>query len=612
MELTITLLILSLSIALFINGRIRTDLVAIIALLTLTVLGILEPSEAFAGFSNTTVIMLAGLFIVSGGVVRTGLAQKAGQLLLLYSNKNETRLFVLLLLVVAIVGSFISNTGTIAILLPIVISIAMRMNISASKFLIPLAFASNLSGLMTLISTPTNLIVSQILVDSGYQKLGFFSITPLGIIAFIVGITYLLVVRNRLLPEDNKKQAPTNHSSSPSKLMSRYHLTENLHRVKVTEVSPIVNQSLSELNLPFRYHLIILKIERKNNEGLHLLPNTYQEMAGPNSIIHANDILFIQGSPTQIAKFAFDYQLEIEPHSDNEKFVSREIGIAEVLLNPNSKLINETVMKSGFREKYQLNIIGINRKGTFILEDISDVRLRFGDALLVQGTWEEIEFLTKDTSEVVVVGQPKEYASIATANGKAHIAAAILLFMVFFMVFDILPTVVSVSIAAVLMIFTGCLRNMDDAYSQINWEIIILIASMLPMGTALEKTGGMSVISNTMINLLGGFGPLGVLAGIYLVTTIFGQFISTTATAVLFAPIAMNAAMEIGVSPYPFVMAVAAAAGLSFTTPFSPTNALVMTAGNYKFMDFFRAGFPLIFIMFIVMMIVIPFLYPFS
>ncbi|NCU17776.1 SLC13 family permease [Pallidibacillus pasinlerensis] len=613
MELTTTFIILLITILLFISGKIRADLVALLSLLALVLFGIISTEEALAGFANSTVIMLAGLFVVGGGIIRTGLAQKGSQFILRYAGSNETKLFVLLMIVVAIIGSFISNTGTVAIMLPIVIGIALSMKVSTSKFLIPLAFAANLSGFMTLISTPTNLLVSQTLEANGYEGLRFFSITPIGIIAFIIGLSYLLLVRNTLLPKDKQKQVTNNKRSSPNTLIQRYHLNENLHRIYVPENSSIVNKKLKELKLTTNYHLVVLKIKRKTNEGIQLLPSpTQQEMAGPNSIIEAHDILYVQGTPMQIAKFAVDYELEIEKHNEHEQLVSNKIGVVEALLQPNSTLINKTVGVSAFRKKYNLNIIGINRKGEFISENISDVRLRFGDALLIQGKWEDIEFLANDTSDVVVVGKPTEIASQAAANGKAPIAAGILLLMIMLMVFNVFPTVVSVMIAAILMVLTGCLRNMDDAYGQINWQSIILIGAMLPWSTALENTGGMTLISNGIIDLLGDLGPIGVLAGLYVVATLFGQIMSNTATTVLFAPIAMNAAIEMGVSPYPMLMSVGVAACMAFSTPFSsPTNALVMTAGNYKFMDFFKVGLPLTLIMAVVMIIVIPFLFPF-
>ncbi|WAA10916.1 SLC13 family permease [Fervidibacillus albus] len=611
MELAITFIILTITIVLFISGKLRADLVALLSLLALTVTGILNVQEALAGFASSTVIMLAGLFIVGGGIVRTGLAQMAGRFLLRFSGSSETRLFILLFLVVAIVGSFISNTGTVAIMLPIVVSMAISMKLSATTFLIPLAFASSLSGFMTLISTPTNLIVSETLVENGFEKLGFFSITPLGIVAFVTGIVYILSVRH-LLPKETGKRRTKQNGLSPNELIKQYRLSEKLHRVIIPAHSKAVGQLLGNLNIPSRYHVIVLAIEQKNGEGFSLLHNAHQEMAGPESQLQPNDILYLEGTPESVARFAVDYDLQIEPHDDTERLVSKTIGIAEALLTPNSKFIHKTVSEAGFRKRYGVNVIGINRKGKYLLENISDLSLRFGDALLLQGTWEDIEYLSKDTTDMVIVGQPEKYASEAAAQGKAPIALAILLMMVLFMVLDIFPTAVSVSLAAIGMILTGCLRNMDDAYNHINWESLVLIAAMLPMGTALEKTGGISLLSEAVIQYLGGFGPIGILAGIYLLTALFGQFVSNTATAVLFAPIAINAAIGLDLNPVPFVMAVAVAAATSFATPFStPANALVMTAGNFTFMDFFKVGMPLVLIMFFVMIIFIPMIYPF-
>lgn len=245
------------------------------------------------------------------------------------------------------------------------------------------------------------------------------------------------------------------------------------------------------------------------------------------------------------------------------------------------------------------------------MQDVTKLRLRFGDALLVQGTWDAIELLARETNDVVVVGQPQEHASTASANGKAWVAGMIMVLMVVLMIAEVFPAFVTVLIAAVLMVLTGCVRNMNDAYGQINWESIVLIAAMLPMATALEKSGGMQLLADGIIQLLGGFGAIGVLAGIYFMTMLFGQFISNTATAVLFAPIALNAAMALGANPYAFLIIVAVGASMSFATPVaSPTNALVMTAGGYSFRDFAKIGVPLQLIMFIVMMIAVPLLFP--
>ena len=612
MQLTITFVVLAISIVLFISNRVRADLVAILALLAFVISGVLEPKEALAGFSNSVVIMIAGLFVVGAGIVRTGLAQSAGNLLLKWSGKSERKLFVLLLIITGSVGSFMSNTGVVALMLPIVISIAISINSSPSKYLIPLSYISSLSGLMTLIATPANLIVSQVLVDNGFEKLGFFEITPLGIIGITTGILYFLVARKYVLPNDKRKNnAGEGHKLSPQQLAADYELGGNLHRIRVVEDSSIIGKQLAELKLPAKYHLAILKIDRKSMEGMNILPIRYQEMAGPMSVIEGKDILYVQGPLENTLQFVRDFHLEVDEETNAEELVSKQLGIAEVLLTPHSNLINETVGSISFREKYNLNILGINRKGEYVLTEMAEVRLRFGDALLVQGAWEEIELLSRAVKDVVIIGQPKEHASMAAASGKAPIAGAIMLLMIGLMVLEVFPAVISVLLAATLMVMTGCLRNMDDAYGKMNWESIILIAAMLPMATALEKTGGMVILSEGIVNLLGGFGAMGVLAGIYFVTMVFGQFISNTATAVLFAPIAMTAAISLDANPYTFLIAIAVSSSMAFATPVaSPTNALVMTAGGYKFFDFIKAGIPLQIIMFIIMMIAIPIFFP--
>lgn len=614
-QLTLTFLILGMTIIVFMTNRVRADFVAIVSLLAFVIANILTPAEALAGFSNSVVLMIAGLFVVGAGILRTGLAAMAGQLLLKWSGNSELKLFILLLIIVGSVGAFMSNTGTVALMMPIVVSIAISMKESPSKFLLPLSYVASLSGLMTLIASPPNLIVSQLLVDQGYPKLGFFEVTPIGLVGMIVGILYLVLVRNILLPNDKKRtQTSTGYKLSPKKIMKQYDLNNRLFKVFVPEDSTIIGTSLAELKLPAKYGLCMMKIHRKSQDGINLLPMTYQEMAGPTSVIHALDELYVQGEEGAIGNLTADYGLVMQELTENEadELVTKHLGIAEVLLTPNSSFINETVSSLGFREKYNLNIIGINHRGGYKLQDMVTHKLKFGDAILVQGAWDEILVLARETQDVVVVGQPKEHASVAAATGKAGIAGAIMLLMIGLMAFEVFPAVISVMVGAVLMIITGCLRNMEDAYNNMNFESIVLVAAMLPMATALEKTGGMVILSNGIIDVLGKYGPYGVLIGIYVLTVIFGQFISNTATAVLFAPIAMNAAIAMDANPTTFMIGVAVAASMAFATPIaSPTNALVMTAGGYKFMDFVKIGVPLQVIMFIVMMLVVPFFFPF-
>ncbi|RAZ69671.1 SLC13 family permease [Planococcus maitriensis] len=613
MDMVLTFAIVGVTIVLFLVNWLRSDLVALLALLAFVVFGLLEPEEALAGFSNSVVIMIAGLFVIGAGIVRTGLAAMVGNQLLKWSGANETKLFVLILLITGLMGSFMSNTGTVALMLPIVIGVALSLMKSPTQYLIPLSYIGSLSGLMTLIATPANLIVSQVLAEAGYGRLAFFDITPLGVTAIAVGILYFVLFRKWVLPQESRKnQVNEGHKLSPKQLAADYALGGNLHKVMASADSEAVGQVLRDLQIPAHYQLAVLKIERRTKSGFDILPMRFEEMAGPQSEIQAGDKLYVQGSLENAERFANDFGFDFdEAVTEGDALVSRQFGIAEVLLTPHSSFINETLTSLKFREKYNVNALAINRKGDYVVKDMIKEKLRFGDAILVQGRWEDIELLQRATMDVVVVGQPQEHAGTAVASGKAPVAGVILLAMIVLMVLEVFAPVFTVLLAAAAMVLTGSLRNMDDAYSKMNWESIILIAALLPMATALEKSGGMELISSGLVSALGGFGVIGVLAGIYMITMVFGQFISNTATAVLFAPIALQAAVSLDANPVTFLIAIAVSSSMAFATPIaSPTNALVMTAGGYKFSDFAKAGIPLQLIMFAVMMVMIPLLFP--
>lgn len=613
-QLILTFVILLITTIFFMIGKFRADLVAMCSLLALILTGIITTGEALAGFSNSIVIMIAGLFIVGGGIFRTGLAQSAGNLLLKFAGESETKLLIILMVLVGVLSAFMSNTGTVAVLMPVVISLALGMKKSPAQFLMPLAFASSLGGVLTLIGTPPNLIVSQTLADYGYERLSFFDFTPVGIVALFVGIVFLMTVGKKLLPKgDPKEQFRSQRDANPSELADFFHIADQLFRIKVQPLSPIINKQLAELELPKLYDLVIIKIERRSNDR-PVLARIDHISAQFDTVIKEDDVIYVQGSNENVERFKKDFRLlfDKDEQADPEELVSREFGVAEVLLTPQSSFINETISDFHFREKYNLNILGINRKGEYQLKNWAKQKLKFGDALLVQGKWEDLELLAKETQDVVVVGQTKEQASMAAANGKAPIAGAIMVGMLAMMTFEIVPAVTAVLIAAVLMVLTGCLRNIDDAYGRINWESVILIAAMLPMATALEKTGGVLYLSELIIGILGVYGPIAIMGGFYFTTMLFSQFISNTATAVLFAPIAITTAISVGVSPYPFLLAVSVAASMAFATPVaSPTNALVMTAGGYKFSDFVKVGVPLQLVIWFIMMFTIPYFFPF-
>lgn len=606
----LTLIVLILTIGFFINGKVRSDLVAICSLLALLVFGILDTNEALAGFSSTIVLMMVGLFIVGGGIFRTGLARAIGYKILKLAGGNENLLFILIMLVTAVIGGFVSNTGTVAIMMPIVISMAAVANLNIRRYLMPLAFASAM-GIFTLISTPPNMVVQESLVNNGYDPLAFFSFAPIGCVAVVVGIIVLFFSSKSLKPlkkdKDESKQGKT-----LTELVEEYALNSNIWKIIVPDGSPVMNKSLEELQLTSRYEISIAKIVHKAKAGF-LFKKDETEIAKPSSAIVAGDILFCHGSRENIETFIRHYGLKLSEISDDErKANTNEYGLAELIILPESSLQNRTITEIKFREQYHVNVAGIKTSGSSLTKEIKDIKIQSGDILLISGKWEDIAALSAHQKDFVTVGQPEKEAGKVTLDKKAPVAALILIAMVICMAFEILPSVTSVLIAAALMVVTGCLKNMEEAYSYINWNSVVLIAAMLPMSTAFEKTGITATLSESLMQGFGAMGPHIMLAAIYCFTSILSLFISNTATAVLFAPIAMKTALALGLSPYPFMIAVAVAASMCFASPFStPPNALVMNAGSYTFKDFVRVGLPLQVIMAVVMIFCIPLLFPF-
>ncbi len=610
------------SAILFVSGKVRSDLVALCALLALLLCQILTPAEALSGFSNTTVVMMIGLFIVGGGIFQTGLAKMIGSKVMTLAGKSELRLFLLVMMVTAAIGMFVSNTGTVALMLPIVVSMAAAAGTSSRRLLMPLAFASSMGGMMTLIGTPPNLIVSDTLANAGYEPLGFFSFLPVGLVTLVVGILYLLPMTKIFLSPKEKSKDKSRKGKSFKELVNEYGVTDNLFRVHVkSEKSEAIGKSVAEMNVYREYGINILELRRSAGQN-RFVRTVNQQLAAPDLVLKQGDVLYLSGDPERIEKFVEDYSLrlldkhtdEIEGSSSNASLDFFDIGVAEILIMPSSSMINRTIIEAGFRSKFSVNVLGIRRKKDYILNDLGEQKIHDGDVLLVQGAWKDIARLKNESSNWVVLGEPLQDAAKVTLDYKAPVAAAIMIAMIVMMVVDSIPVapVTSVLLAAVLMVITGCVRNVEAAYKTINWQTIVLFAAMLPMSIALEKTGVSEMISGAIVTGLGGSGPRLLLAGIYAATSLMTIFISNTVTAVLMAPIALQCAMQIGVSPVPFMFAVTVAASMCFASPFStPPNALVMTAGQYSFMDYVKVGLPLQILMGVVMVFVLPLLFPF-
>ena len=616
-----TLIILLISAILFVSGKVRSDLVAICALLALLLCQVLNPTEALSGFSNTTVIMMVGLFIVGGGIFQTGLAKMIGSKVMTLAGNSELRLFLLVMIVTSAIGMFVSNTGTVALMLPIVVSMAAAAGTSSRRLLMPLAFASSMGGMMTLIGTPPNLIVSDTLASAGFEPLGFFSFLPVGLVTLGVGILYLLPATKMLTAKDKVKDGKDSGKSF-KELVKEYGVSDNLFRVHIkSHDSKAIGQTVVDLNIYREYGINVLELRRSTGQN-RFVRTVNQQLASPDLMLKQNDVLYLSGDPEMIAKFAEDYTLrlldnhtdEIDGSSSNASLDFFDIGVAEILIMPSSSMINRTIIDAGFRSKFSVNVLGIRRKKEYILNDLGNVKMLSGDVLLVQGAWKDIARMKKESTNWVVLGEPLQEAAKVTLDYKAPVAAAIMVAMIVMMVVDSIPVapVTSVLLAAVLMVITGCVRSVEAAYKTINWQTIVLFAAMLPMSIALEKTGVSEMISGAIVTGLGASGPRLLLAGIYAATSVMTIFISNTVTAVLMAPIALQCAMQIGVSPVPFMLAVTVAASMCFASPFStPPNALVMSVGQYTFMDYVKVGLPLQILMGVVMVIVLPLFFPF-
>ena len=619
--MTITLSILIITVAMFIWGRVRADIVALTALAALLVFGILTPSEALAGFSSPIVVMMIGLFVVGGAIMQTGLAKLTGNKLMALSRGNETITFLLVMLVTSFIGAFVSNTGTVALMMPIIVSLAAASGMQSSRFLMPLAFAGSLGGMLTLIGTPPNLVIDEVLTEAGYQPLAFFSFFPVGLIVIAIGIIVLMPLSKIFL---SKKQNGKKRDKAKSldDLVDEYQLLDNLHRYIVPSkrygaadenggVMDIVGKTLKDLSIQKKYGVSIIEIRNEKKSKLGLVKDVNQNMAKSSSTISVHDILYILGDEEKIEKFAHDYGLR---KMKDVKIDFYDLGLTEIVVMPTSNFVGLRIGEANLRKRFGINVLGVKRGEEYITDNLIAAKLHVGDMLLVQGEWTNLAHLTSDTSNWVVLDQPEKTADKVLLDYKAPVAAAIMLLMVAMMVFDFIPVapVTAVIIAGLLTVFTGCFRNVEAAYKTINWESIVLIAAMMPMSTALEKTGASALVSQTLVDSLGAMGPTALLAGIYFTTSLMTMFISNTATAVLMAPIALVAAQQVGVSPYSFLFAVTLGASMCFASPFStPPNALVMKAGGYSFMDYVKVGLPLQIIIGVVMTFVLPLLFPY-
>ena len=589
-EIALTLAIIFGALVLFATEKLRVDLIALLVLVFVSVTGLVSPEEVFLGFANPAVITIWAVYIVSGGLFKTGVADMIGSLILRVSGASEARLIVVIMLVCGGMSAFMNNVGAVAVLMPAVIGISRKTKIPVSKLLIPLAFSSLLGGKMTLIGTPANILAQGILNARGLPAFGFFEITPMGAVVLATGIIYMVLIGRHLLPIRETATDP-----AISKRLKKY-----ISQVMVSEESPLVGKNLYESRLGADYSLNVLSIIRNSRPmaGLHR-----------DTIIRANDHLILEEAAENLISSGEELSLilQVDQEVDLATLDTEQSYIFEATPAPRSTIVGQTLKDINFRDRFGFTTIAVWRQGAVITEQLRDIRLRFGDALLLQGAPGRArqlktgnEFLVLDQLEVEPV-----------RRSRAPVAGGIMLLVIGLAIFSDLGIATSMVIGSVAMVLSGCL-NMDEAYKSIDWRTVFLVGGMLSLGMAMDNTGTARFLADLLLGSLGAYGPLAMLAGIYLLTALITQPMSNAAAVVLMVPIALDSAFGLGANHLTFTIAVVIGAATSFLSPVGhKANVLVFGPGGYRFFDYPRVGFLLTIALFIVSMIFLPIFWPF-
>jgi di/tricarboxylate transporter len=605
-ELAIVLALLGAAIVMFALNKPRLDAVALIMLVALPFTGILTMGEALAGFSDPNIVLIAALFVLGEGLVRTGVAQRLGDWLIARAGKSELRLIVLLMVVVGALGATMSSTAVTAIFIPVALRISQSTGIGPGRLMMLLSVAALISGMMTLVATAPNLVINSELERHGVAGFRFFSFTPFGMPVLLLGILYMSIARRWL--HDGATAVSTAGRPSFATWIDEYKLADREYRLRITAKSALVGKTLDDLDVGGSSGATIVAIERSRRFARELMEPTAK------TELQADDVLLIDSGASDPDVQAMHERFALEPmplHGAYFADRSQEIGLAEVIVPATSDLVGQTIADADFRTRFNLTVIGLRRGVVAHGREFRHEALAIGDTLLLIGPWRELEKLRSDGSHLVVLQMAAERDTVLPAPEKAVYALACLALVVGLMVSGVIPNVQAALIGCLLM---GVLRCIDfnSAYRSIDWKTIVLIVGMLPFSIALERTGGVERAADALRALTADAGPRVVLATLFVITALLGMFISNTATAVLMAPVALAVAHELGASPYPFAMIVALAASTAFMTPVSsPVNTLVVAPGHYTFADFVRIGVPFSLIVLVVSVILVPWLLPF-
>ena len=598
-QLIITLTTLVVAVGLFLSGRLRADLVALLIVFALGVTGILTPQEAFSGFSRSAVITIMAIFVLTEGLQRSGVTESIGGLLLRAAGRQERRMVVIVMTAGAVLSLFMNNIAAAAVLLPAVSGAARRSDIQLSRLLMPLAFATILGGMATLLTT-TNIVVSSLLRDHGLKSFSLFDFAPLGLPIVAAGVAYMAWWGRRRLPVYPAPGHLQTALEDRTDLIDVYRLGERLFQASVPNGSHLINKSLAQSTLRQRFGLNLVAIER-NGQVLLSPP--------PDTLFRQGDRLLLEGKLEDFRRLDVEPHLELLPPREwsEQDLESPAVVVVEAVLAPRSRLIGQTLREAHFRAKYGVNVLAIWRSDRPIRTGLSDLKLQFGDALLLQGRRERLQMLRAET-DLIVLANGKEKGIPIPGKGwlATLIVGAALLFAA------ISPASVGEAMlgGALAMVLAGLL-TMDEVYQAIEWKSVILIAGVMPIGLALTKTGAASLLAGHLVTWLSPAGPLAVLAGLFILTTLLTQAVHGAAVAALMAPIAIQAAQQMGTDARAMAMGLALASSMAFLTPLGhPVNVLVMGSAGYRFRDYFRVGLPLTLLLFVLIMILLPVFWP--
>ena len=612
--MSLMLVILIVTIALFIWGKFTPDIIALISMLSLFLFGILDLSETLSGFSNPTVIMIAALFIIGEGLSQTGWTALAGEKIIKMAGKSTTKLLLITTLGSGLLSGVVSNTGTVATLMPVTISSAWSIGTLPSKLLMPVAFGSNTGGLLTLTGTPPNIIVNNTMLESGLEGFSFFEFGLIGLPLLLIALVYFRYIGYRLLPSNKTNNKPVDISTTVHKWIEAYKVDDDYYRLRVRSVSPFLNTKIGDWDFENEHDVSILRIKRRHPNVLKGNDPFIEFPANSTEFLY-HDIITVKGDTEAINALMIKFRLgllPLEPIEDElrNNLINQEVGMAEVLVTPKSVLVGRKIRLGIFFKRFGVQLMAASRNNKPFTE--REIIVKAGDAFLVRGIWNDIEQLKEHHENLVICGSPEGMAKTVTnLTYKSYIALFALVIMVALLVFKIVPGALAALISAGIVLISGCVP-IAKAYKGISWISVVMIAAMIPMGIALQKTGTAELIANGLVNTLGSLHPVVLLGGVFLLTTSFSQVINNSATAVLMAPIVIIAANTLNISAAPFMIVVAVSASTAFLTPVgTTTNAMVMTAGGYKFIDYLKVGAPLLLLFLITTLVLVPLIWPF-